>query len=506
MNSNTRALISVVGLFALLKVVAHLVVADGWGYHRDELLYLALGRHVDWGYWSTQPFIGVVSAVLQQVSSAGPAAVHFAAVVPSVGTLIIVGLMARDFGGGPWASAIACLSVLVSPGFLRTGALFQPVVYDVFFWTLATWFILRWIVTARDAWLWALGAATGLGMLNKYSMAFFVLGAGVAALMTRDRAVFRRPALWGGAALVVVMVAPNIYWQYAHHFPVVTHLRDLSMYQLGNVTSAGFLLDQLLTFMPALFFWVAGLLWLFGPGGRRYRTLGWTYVAILGLMLLLSGKSYYTMGAYPVLMAAGGVWMEKRSRALRWALASTAVAVGVAISPFSLPYLSAPAMASYSKTMVKALGTDAPLRWEDGRVYPLPQDYADMLGWERIGSLVSAAVALADDPAGTVVYAENYGQAGATEQYAGVATISFADSYRLWAPDAVPAGFNAMVYVNDGLGEDIAESFGRIREVGRVDNRYAREFGTAVWLCQDPDSTFATYYAERAAAVKSTFR
>ena len=65
----------------------------------------------------------------------------------------------------------------------------------------------------------------------------------------------------------------------------------------------------------SLLVWIPGLFFLLRKNeGKEFRPLGWLFVAVLLLFLGLSGKSYYTLGAYPVLMAAGGVFWENRWR------------------------------------------------------------------------------------------------------------------------------------------------------------------------------------------------
>ena len=503
---NRRSVWTVILALAAVKVAIHLWNGPGWGFQRDALLYLAQGRHLAWGYWSTPPFIGAIAGALQAVSGAGPGVVHFVSMIPSTATLVLAGVMAKDLGGGRWAAGLAGLGVLVSPGFLRSGALFQPVVFDVFFWTMGSWIVLRYVKTGHDRWLYALGALVGVATLNKYSMAFFVLGLAIAALLTRHRRVFLKPALWGAIGIATLIVLPNLVWQYQHRFPVVTHMRELSISQLGNVTSAGFLLDQLLTYSPVALVWIAGLVWLMSRSGRDFRILGWFYLAIIALMLGLSGKSYYTMGLYPMLLAAGGVALERIPVWGRSAIAVVAVVLGGLLAPFSLPILSPGAMAEFSADAVRDMGTDAPLRWEDGEVYPLPQDYADMLGWPEIAAIVERAVAEGGDPEGTLIYAENYGQAGAIEFYAGLEVLSFSDAYRIWAPDQVPPEFSTLVYVNHELGDDIEPMYESVRLVGSLDMPLAREHGVSVWLCQGPVPELPGYYRERVAGIKASFR
>jgi hypothetical protein len=42
--------------------------------------------------------------------------------------------------------------------------------------------------------------------------------------------------------------------------------------------------------------------------GVAYRIFGYLFLAVIVLFLALIGKSYYTIGAYPILFAAGAVY------------------------------------------------------------------------------------------------------------------------------------------------------------------------------------------------------
>ena len=42
-------------LFALGKLLVHLVTSTNYGFQRDAYLYLAQSRHLDWGFFSTPP-------------------------------------------------------------------------------------------------------------------------------------------------------------------------------------------------------------------------------------------------------------------------------------------------------------------------------------------------------------------------------------------------------------------------------------------------------------------
>ena len=160
--------------------------------------------------------------------------------------------------------------------------------------------------------------------------------------------------------------------------------------------------------------------------------------------------------------------------------------------------------------MMKRYGIDSANRWERGNVEPLPQDYADMLGWQKIASLVDEAAARVDNPATLFIFCENYGQAGAVEHFSKnpnlPPVVSFADNYRIWAPDTLPPAVTTMIYVNDELGEDVQAIFANIELVGEVQEPLARERGTKVYRCQEPRSDFREFWKERAAMVKGYFQ
>ncbi|MGB3529311.1 MAG: hypothetical protein WBB35_08135 [Saprospiraceae bacterium] len=48
----------ILSAFVFLKIPLHVILNAQWSFHRDELLYLALGRHLAWGYASVPPAIG----------------------------------------------------------------------------------------------------------------------------------------------------------------------------------------------------------------------------------------------------------------------------------------------------------------------------------------------------------------------------------------------------------------------------------------------------------------
>jgi len=55
----------------------------------------------------------------------------------------------------------------------------------------------------------------------------------------------------------------------------------------------------------------------------------------------------------------------------------------------------------------------------------------------------------------------------------------------------------SFIYINDELGEDVQKLFRKITNVGSISNPDAREFGTTVYLCQDPVGSFNEFWSIR---------
>ena len=89
--------LQVLGLFLAAKLLLHFCLNAGWSFHRDELLYLALGRNLDWGYASVPPCIGLWAWLGGEGLDGSVWAVRLSSTLFVTGTGLLTGLLARDF-------------------------------------------------------------------------------------------------------------------------------------------------------------------------------------------------------------------------------------------------------------------------------------------------------------------------------------------------------------------------------------------------------------------------
>src|SRR5215472_9016747 len=306
----TRPATAVLIGIALATIVIHLLAGGWYGFHRDELQTLEDARHLAWGYVAyppITPFFGRISLTLFGTSLIG---FRFFAFVVEAIAVVLTGLMAFELGGRRGAQLGAAAAAV--PFCLGGGALMQYVSFDYLCWVLTAYLVVRLLKSDDPRWWLAIGAAIGFGMMAKYTMGFFVIGIVVGVVATEARRYFRSKWLWIGVGLSILVFLPNLIWQAQNHFVSLDFLKNIHERDVRIGRTKDFLPDQLkftllgfpLAMIGVYFYWIA-------PTGRRFRMLGWMYVAPLVLFVVAKGRGYYLGAAYPMLYAAGAVWGEQ---------------------------------------------------------------------------------------------------------------------------------------------------------------------------------------------------
>ncbi|RYU78463.1 ArnT family glycosyltransferase [Hymenobacter persicinus] len=485
-------------LFAGLKFLLGFALASRlYELHRDEYLYLNYGRHLDWGYLEVPPLTALQSWLTLALGG-GYFWVKFWPLLWGAATVYVVGRAAQRLGGSWWAQVLACLSYVVCV-YARLNFLYQPNSFEIFSFTLSAYWLLAYGQQPRPRYLYGLGLVLGLSLLNKYTAFFFIAALVVAVLLTPQRRLLLSRPAWVAAGLALLLFLPNLLWQIQHGIPFLHHMALLHESQLVNVTVGDFWKDQLLMCFPALWVWLPGLLalLLYRPF-RPYRSLGLLFLLGLALLTVLHGKSYYALGYYPLLFAPGAVWLEHRlagrprlSPWLRPVLPGLLVLLAVPLFPYAYSVYP-PARMQQIGEAYRNTGAN---RWEDGQLHPLPQDYADMLGWQELADKVWQVYQTLPDStrANTLILCDNYGEAGAVNYYNRQRVLpaahSFNGSYLFWLPPRPARPYRHFILVQE-KPRDRAAHFASYGQQAEVLNPYAREKGTVVMLGTDPDTAF----------------
>ena len=470
--------------------LAHMLTAGRYGYFRDELYYLACARHLAFGYVDQPPMIALVTWLTVHTLGTSLLALHFLPALAGAAMVWLTAMLARELGGGRFAQGLAALSIALAGIYVIMAHLLTMNVFEPLFWMGCAWVVIRVIKTGRQKlWLY-FGVLAGLGLENKYSMALFGFAIVVGLLLTAERKVFRSRWIWMGGGVALAIFLPNLIWNVQHHWPFVQLMQNIRASGRDIVRSPlAFMGNQIFMMSPLnLPIWLAGLFFLFfGSDGKRFRVLGWAFLVVLAATMMLHGKDYYSAPAYPMLLAAGAILIERAAGVRHWlkpAIVVALVAGTAPLLPMMIPILPLKTYVHYQETLHLA----PPATEKSHLRSPLPQYYSDDLGWEQM----TAAVAQAYDRlppglrAATAIFAQNYGQAGAIDffgpKYGLPKAISGHQNYFLWGPH----DYNGlgMIVLGDNR-KNLEKYFGQVIHAGDFGVPYGLERGP-IWMCTQP--------------------
>jgi len=430
---------------AAVKFAVVLYASGFYHYFRDELYFIACGRHLDWGYVDHPPLVAVYAWFGEWMSERlGGSLRGFRLITTIAGTLRIVltGVITARLGGNRIAQALACTAVLLAPIYLGIDNILSMNSVEHVIWLACILIVIEIANGASEKWWLAFGALAGVGLQNKHSMLFFGFALAVALLLTPMRRSLAKPWLWLGGALALLIFLPNVLWEVRYDLPTLELLRNVKETGKNVVLAPGpFLVQQAMMLNPfSAPLWIAGLIFLFLSS--KNRVLAWTYVILLGTFIYLEAKDYYVAPIYPMLFAAGAVWLSSR-KALWIPQLALIVIGGFIAAPLALPILSPAKYLAYQRT----LGVRPPAT-EVSHTSELPQIFADQFGWEEMVAKVARYYNSLPpaEKAKTVIYADNYGEAGAIDfygpKYGLPPAVSGHQNYYLWG-------------YRDGTGESI---------------------------------------------------
>ncbi|HET6723303.1 MAG TPA: glycosyltransferase family 39 protein, partial [Chitinophagaceae bacterium] len=372
----------VIFLLSILKFsVPFLLIHPAFELQRDEYLYFQQGQHLDLGYLENPPLLSYLGYVSSWFGNKEWLVKFWPAFIGSL-TVIVTCMITARLGGKAFAQFLAGFGVITG-AFLRIHILFQPNLLDIFFWTCSLYFLLKFVQANNQKDLLRLAICLALGWWSKYSIAFLIASIVIGFMLTRHRPILLQKNTWKAVGISLLIVLPNVWWQYAHKWPLIHHMQELRETQLVYVNPADFIKEQLLLLFPVLIVWIAGLIWLFR--NTTYRIFAWIYVSVILLLIIGSGKGYYAIGVYPVLLAAGSTVWEKLFSVRKWmryVIAALVIGLTIPFLPVGLPMMRPDKLATFYKE--RGIDKTGLLKWEDQRDHELPMDFADMLGWKEV--------------------------------------------------------------------------------------------------------------------------
>ena len=405
--------------FGLTLYTTHI----GYSYFRDEFYYLACGHHLAWGYVDHGPIVAVQARLGEMLFGDSVFGIRVLSAVAGAMTVSLGGALCWALGGRRSAQALAMLGLMVTPQYIGVDGFLSMNSCEAVFWSACLLAVVRVARGGSAAKWWTVfGVSAGIGLLNKPSMAFFLIALGAGLMVTpHRRLLFTRWAALG-VGLLVLIALPNVLWQIHNHWPTLEFLHN------GRVGGKNVVLNPLQFFLAQLvnmhplnaLLWITGVVALLrGRSIADSRWLGWTFVIFFVLMCAAHAKDYYLEGIYPAYFAAGAIAWEhrfaaapgvRRQRLFAFPVyESLLVVTGVLILPMSSPVLRPATWVRYTTALHLHSGAT-----ETSPTGPLPQFFADRFGWDEQYDIVAKTFHSLSpaDQRRVCIFGADYGEAG----------------------------------------------------------------------------------------------
>jgi len=482
-----RVAIPILVALCAAKLLLHLFTSvRHYGYFRDELYYLDMARHLDWGYVDAAPLIAVYTKVAMMMGGS-LAALRMLPALAGAAVIALTILISRELGGGRYAQLLAGIAILLCPAFLALDSLLTMNAFEPLFWMGCIWVIARILRTGDSRlWLW-FGVLAGLGLENKLSTLSFGFAVVLALLLTHHRREFARQWIWIAGAIALALFLPNIIWQIRHHFPTIEDLANVRREGKNVVLGPlAFVKEQIMDMHPILLpMWLAGLVWFLRD--LRWRLLGVIFAVFFVTMVVAHAKNYYVFPIYPMVFAGGAVeierWLATRAGWTRMAVIAVIVLAALPAIPLVTWMLPPETLLAYQNAIGFKL-SKAEVRQES----LLPQPIADQFGWPEMVSEVAAIYNSLppDERAKTGIWGGNYGDAGAINEfglrYGLPRAWSRHQNHWYWGPP--PQVYKNLILIQWGV-EDVRENCTSFQAFEHYHRFGMGEENTPIYLCRD---------------------
>lgn len=473
--------------FIVIKfIIQYSLIGSEYDLHRDEFLHLDQANHLAWGYLSVPPVTSWISYIIQLLGNSVFWIKFFPALFGAL-TIYLVWKTIEELKGNLFALILGASCITFSVLF-RLNMLYQPNSLDVLCWTIMFYLIIKYLNTNQAKWIYWIAITFAIGFLNKYNIIFLILGIVPAILLTPERKILLNKHLYLAAILSLILIIPNLIWQFDNDFPVIHHMEVLTNTQLVNINRWNFIKSQFLFFPGTFIVFIFGFYALLRfQEFKKYRLFLWSFFITIGIFLFLKAKDYYAIGLYPIYFAFGSVYISKllENRLDKYLKPALIILVGILYIPVynvAFPNKSPQYIVSHSDKY-KKLGM---LTWEDGKDHQLPQDFADMLGWKELAGKVDSIYLKMPASENTLVLCDNYGQAGAINYYSklGIRAVSFNADYINWFD--LDRKYDHLIRVKEFEGakselKETAPYFQNSEVTGFIKNQFAREYGTTIF-------------------------
>jgi len=179
-----------------------------------------------------------------------------------------------------------------------------------------------------------------LAFLTKYDAVFFIFGVSSLLFFSRTRQALIGQQFWWNVLVFILLISPNLIWQYVNDFPVFDMFDRLYETQLDQLSAMDVLQDLFVALNPVtLLITMAAFIFMLKDTVNTYRPLAGSIFLSIMFLFFSDSKAYYFFPAVLTILPFGGIVWEQIIDKRGWLMYPLIVclSIGIFLVPFGMP-------------------------------------------------------------------------------------------------------------------------------------------------------------------------
>lgn len=416
-NSNMFIAYLVISVYFLVLVLIN--TFSQYGYFRDEFYFIACTKRLALGYVDHPPLSIWVLFIYGYFFGFSKFILHLLPVIISCLTVFFSGKIAEELGGNKRAIFLTTFSVCFIPLLNFVSNFYSMNVFEPLLWTLIAFYAIKIIKRNNSKFWMQIGFFMGLALLNKHTSILFIAALFFGMIFTGFRAELKNKFFWIGMLICFTVFLPNLIWQIQNSFLSIEFYKKATELKNVNKSAMEIILTQILTIgLFSTILWLSGI-WFFAFNKSYSKLRAFAFSFVFLFLLLIFSKSSRPdriFGIYPVMIAGGAVFLTTVAKNMKYYLINILMILIFLTSGFVILVGSTILPPETQEKFSHAIAIDQ-MEGEKGVKQKFLQILADRIGWEEKAKYVADAYnsLTSEEKKEVVIYASNYGQAGACE-------------------------------------------------------------------------------------------
>ncbi len=215
---------TIIFLLVIFVYRVYILYTLPYDFYFDEAYYWIWSQNFSFGYYSKPPMIAWIIKLFTSLCGESEFCIKLPSSILYFFSSIFIYLSAKELYNEKTAFYASILFFTLPSVFLSSLIISTDSVF-LFFWALSLYLFIK-VLKSNALFLWILlGVSLGFGLLSKYTMILFAVGA-LFYIYLYKRELFKKSGVYLTAIVSFLIFLPNLIWNFQNGFVTFLHTKD----------------------------------------------------------------------------------------------------------------------------------------------------------------------------------------------------------------------------------------------------------------------------------------